>query len=387
MIASVLVEISNKNIDKTYDYLVNPSDYAKIKIGIRVLVPFNHQELEGFVLAIKEDSSSSYELKEVISVVDIDIVLNKELLDIGEYLHKTTLSTLISCYQVMLPKALKAQNGTNINIKIDQVISLNKDVDLTSLNIPQQEIVKIVKQEHRVVKTVLNKISTSSVSTLLKKGILKSEEVEHYRLVDEGQLTAQFPLTIDQQSVVDKVLSKRDEYIPYLLHGVTGSGKTEVYMEIIEQQLKQGKTSIVLVPEISLTPQIIRRFKGRFQDTIAVLHSRLSAGEKYDEWRKIVKGEVKIVIGARSAIFAPLKNIGVIIIDEEQTTSYYQDNNPRYNAIDVAFYRGKTHHCPVILGSATPTLESYARAVKGVYQLLELPNRVNNRPLPQVRVV
>ena len=143
----------------------------------------------------------------------------------------------------------------------------------------------------------------------------------------------------------------------------------------------------MLVPEISLTPQIVNRFRSRFGSVVAILHSRLSEGEKYDEWRKIARGEVSIVIGARSAIFAPLQNIGTIIVDEEPTTSYHQENNPRYSVIDIAFYLGTYHQCPVILGSATPSLESYARAKKGVYHLLELPHRVLDRPLPEVKVI
>ena len=172
----------------------------------------------------------------------------------------------------------------------------------------------------------------------------------------------------------------------YLLHGVTGSGKTEVYMEIIEHYLSLGKTSIVLVPEISLTPQMVSRFQQRFGEMIAAIHSALSDGEKYDEWRRICRGEARIVIGARSAIFAPLKNIGVIIIDEEHSDSYKQsDPNPRYSAKDVAIIRSEYHNCPVIFGSATPSLEVMARACKGVYKLLSLPNRVNGKKLLLVK--
>lgn len=385
MVVNVLVELSNKNIDKTFDYLVPSNLENKIEVGKRVTVPFGHQILEGFVLGTNE---TEYEnLKEIIDVVDEDIVLTKELLDLGKYVSNTTLSTLISAYQVMLPKALKAQKGTKINKKIVKYVELS-DVNIKEfkLNEKQQEILNIVKKEKRVKKEILNKISLSSTNTLIKRNILIEIEKEEYRLDTEEELIEKYPLTIEQQKVVDEILLEEEKRI-FLLHGVTGSGKTEVYMEIIEKMKEQGKTSIVLVPEISLTPQIVSRFRKRFGKNIAILHSRLSEGEKYDEYRKISRGEVDIVIGARSAIFAPLENIGIIIIDEEHSTSYKQESNPKYNAIDVAIERSKYHDAKVILGSATPSLETYARAKKGVYKLLELSRRVNNRPLPKVEIV
>ena len=389
MIISVLVELSNKNIDKTFDYLVPSFLTEKIKIGLRVTVPFGSQTLEGFVLSIKKDNNIDKELKEIIDVVDDEVILNNELLELGKYISKTTLSTLISSYQVMLPKALKASNGTNINKKLDKYIKLNNDIDLNShkFNEKQQKIIDILLKEKDVLKDNLKLISPSSVSTLLSKNIIIETNKEHYRLESDIVLKDKYPLTEEQSIVVKEILDNDNYSSTYLLHGVTGSGKTEVYMEIIEEELKKGRDSIVLVPEISLTEQIVSRFQSRFGSNVAILHSRLSDGERYDEYRKIKRGEVNIVIGARSAIFAPLKNIGVIIIDEEHTGSYKQDNNPKYSAIDVAIERSKKHKCPVVLGSATPTLESYARAKKGVYKLLELNHRVNKKELPDVKIV
>ena len=322
MVVNVLVELSSKNIDKTFDYLVPTNLENKIKVGKRVTVPFGKQTLEGFILGTNDTNYDN--LKEIINVVDEDIVLTDDLLELGKYISKTTLSTLISAYQVMLPKALKAQQGTNINKKIVKYIELNKeDFDLSKLNEKQLNILNLVKEKKRISKSELNKISLSSTNTLIKREILKEIEVEEYRLDDEFELIEKYPLTKDQKKVVDEVLSEKEKNV-FLLHGVTGSGKTEVYMEIIEEMLKENKTSIVLVPEISLTPQIVNRFRKRFGKRIAILHSRLSEGEKYDEYRKISRGEVDIVIGARSAIFAPLNNIGVIIIDEEHSQSYKQ---------------------------------------------------------------
>ncbi|WP_243289923.1 primosomal protein N' [Bacillus sp. FJAT-47783] len=233
--------------------------------------------------------------------------------------------------------------------------------------------------------------TNSTVQTLIKKGILREELVEVYRDPYENrffQKTTPLPLTDEQQEAIEPILSTIDEkrHEVFLMYGVTGSGKTEVYLQSIERVLNVGKEAIILVPEISLTPQMVHRFKSRFGSQVAVLHSGLSAGEKYDEWRKIYRGEVKLVVGARSAVFAPFQNIGIIIIDEEHESSYKQEDNPRYHAKDVAIYRAKKHQCPVVLGSATPTLESFARAQKGVYHLLPLKERVNNRPLPTVDI-
>lgn len=388
MIVSVLVQLSNVNLDKTFDYKVPYNLEDKIKIGIRVSVSFHHQLLEGFVLSIKHNNSAEYDLKEVIDVIDEEVILNEELLTLGKKMKKETLSTLISCYQTMLPKALKAKYNTKVNKKMDTFILMREDIDFKNLklNDSQRKIIEKLQEEKEVLRQELNKISKSSVDTLLKKKIIKKEEREHYRYsIIPAEKINKYPLTNDQKKVVDSVLLNENN--TYLLHGVTGSGKTEVYMELIEKVLHEGKTSIVLVPEISLTPQMVNRFKTRFKENIAVLHSKLSDGEKYDEYRKISRGEVSIVIGARSAIFAPLKNIGIIIIDEEHTASYKQDNNPKYNAIEIAKERSLFHKCPVILGSATPTLDSYARAAKGIYHLLELPNRVNKKPLPKVEIV
>ncbi|GAA0422025.1 MAG: primosomal protein N' [Bacillota bacterium] len=234
--------------------------------------------------------------------------------------------------------------------------------------------------------------SNSTVNILLEKKLLDSYHTEVYRNPyqdSEIQRTFALPLTVQQAKVIEpmKETIEKNMHDVFLLHGITGSGKTEVYLQVIQDVILKGQEAIVLVPEISLTPQMVRRFKGRFGSNVAVMHSALSAGEKYDEWRRIQRKEVQVVVGARSAIFAPFENIGVIIIDEEHETSYKQEDQPRYHARDVAIQRGKTHQCPVILGSATPTLESYARAAKGVYQLATLDKRTNEKALPPVEIV
>ena len=385
MVVGVLVELSNKRIDKIFDYNVPLEFMSRISIGIRVTVPFGRMTLEGFILEIKDSSDLEGELKSIIDIVDDDIVLNHEMLQLGKIMQEKTISTLISCYQCMLPKALKAKNGSSVNIKYDTFYRLG-NVSNIKLNEKQNKIINKFKESDLILRKELVDISLSSLNTLIKKGILIEEKREHFRLSYSNTKYEKKNLTDDQKSVVNDVINGNSDV--YLIHGVTGSGKTEVYMEIIDYYLKQGKSSIVLVPEISLTPQMINRFRKRFGERIAALHSALSDGEKYEEWRRIIRGDASIVIGARSAIFAPLTNIGVIIIDEEHSDSYKQsDPSPRYNAKDIALIRGKTHKCSVVLGSATPSLETMARAKKGVFKLLSLPNRVNGRKLPDIEIV
>ena len=389
MVANVLVELSNRNIDKTFTYNIPNKLENLIKVGIRVLVPFGKQTLEGFVLSISENTNSEIELKDIIKPIDDEVILNEELLKLGKFIKRKTLSTLISAYQVMLPKALKADKKTKINKSYESNIiikdeKLLKDYKLTD----KQKIIIDEIRNGKNDKKHLKDLATSSLTTLLNKGILEEVLSEKYRLsIENKKEYKKVELNNEQKNAVNTVLSDLDKSNTYLLYGVTGSGKTEVYMEIIDAMLLQGKTAIVLVPEISLTPQMVERFSSRFKENIAILHSRLNDGEKYDEYRKIARGEVKIVIGARSAIFAPLKNIGVIIVDEEHTTSYKQESTPKYNAIDIAVERAKYHNAQVVLGSATPTLESFAKVIKGIYKLIELKKRANNKALPTVTLV
>ena len=237
-----------------------------------------------------------------------------------------------------------------------------------------------------------NNFTASDLKTAAQKGWITRYQIEKYRnpyQIDKVQPSTPKKLTAEQAqatNAVDQAIDE-DQAATFLLEGVTGSGKTEVYLQIIQHALAQGKSALMLVPEISLTPQIVRQFKARFGDQVALLHSALSDGERYDEWRRIEKGDAQVVVGARSAIFAPIKNLGVIIMDEEHETSYKQEDMPRYHARDVAQWRGQYHHCPVVLGSATPSLESRARAQKGVYQWLRLTKRINGKDLPHVQLV
>jgi len=389
MYANVIVEIGVKSVDRYFIYKIPPK-FSDLKVGMRVVVSFGRQLLEGFVMEILDNYDSNYELKEILEVVDSEPILNKEMLKLGKIIADTTLCSLISAYQVMLPKALKASYKTNMKAKMARFLVLNKTIKEVSDYIEvckyekQQEILEKVIIEDKVRINSLN----STINTLIKKGLIKIIEEEEARYEVSSFINdVEVSLNVEQQKAVDEVVSNLDKSITYLLYGVTGSGKTEVYMNIIKNVIEQGKTAIMLVPEISLTPQIISKFVARFKNNIAVLHSGLSDPEKYDEYRKILNGEVNIVIGARSAVFAPLYNLGVIIIDEEHSPSYKQDNNPRYNAIDVAIERSKYNSCPVILGSATPSLESFAKAGNKVYNLLTLTKRAGNSLLPKIHII
>ncbi len=380
MIVGVLVEITNKSVDRIFDYLVPKSLESLVEIGKRVEVPFGNRTLVGFILE-KDKNSDVDNLKKINKVLDEEVILTKELLDLGKYLHKTTLASLISCYQVMLPKGYKASIKGNVNKKYRRVYYLNKcDKKLTD---KQKEVVDLFTGKEKLSRDELKNVSKSILNTLVKNNILSFRDEEVYRLDYEEQKKNIKKLTSLQEMAVNNITEK----CVSLLYGVTGSGKTEVYMELIDKNLKEGLKSIVLVPEISLTPQLIKRFEERFGNNIALLHSSLSDGEKYDEYRRIVRGEVDIVIGARSAVFAPLKNLGLIIIDECHSDSYKQDSNPRYNAKDVAIKRAEDLGAKVVLGSATPMLEEYARGLKRVFKLVTLDKRVNGKELPKVELI
>lgn len=385
MVVSVLVEIKFKQKEKTFDYLVPSIMKNDIKLGKRVLVPFGKQKLEGFIIEIKE--SSDYELKEIIKIIDEEPILDTELLELGKKIAKENMCNLISIYQAMLPSGYKASIKTNINKKVITYIELNnKEVASSFLTTSkaerQKEIINDLLNNRYVLRS---KYNSQTIRTLIAKGLIKEVSKEIYRLNDNKEVRNLNELNEQQKRALDSI--KRSNKNVILLNGVTGSGKTEIYMHLIDEVVKSGKEAIMLVPEISLTPQIIDRFKVHFSSNIAILHSGLSDGEKYDEYRKIIRGEVSIVIGARSAVFAPLKNIGIIIIDEEHSSTYKQDHNPRYNAIDVAIERGNYHNAKVILGSATPSIESYARGQKGYYELVILNKRANDALLPKVKVI
>lgn len=390
MYVSVLTQIGVKAVDQTFFYHVPKLLENNIKIGVRVRIPFGNMILDGFVLGISDNSSyDNSKIKDIINVIDKEPVLNKEMLLLGKYMSDNLLASLSSCYQVMLPKALKAEVKSNIKIKYDRYLHRIKSIEEIDRYIDnckyESQINLLCKLKEG---DILITRMSSSINTIIKYGFASIiyEECKRYKY-DGISNYKRVNLTDKQRLVSDTIISSFGKSDTFLLYGVTGSGKTEVYMDVIEKAINNGKSAIMLVPEIGLTPQIVGKFISRFGNVISVLHSKLSDSERYDEYRKITNGESKIVIGTRSAIFVPFNNIGVIIIDEEHTSSYKQDNNPRYSAINVAEWRSKYHNCPLVLGSATPSLESFAKAGNHVYKLLSLTERAGGSVLPIVNIV
>ena len=377
MLISVLVEVKALK-EKTFVYSVPNNLSNRISTGVRVSVPFGNRIIYGLVIDFVD--SSEYDTKDIISVLDDNAIFSKELIELGKTMSKMYLCSLMSAYESMLPSALKFNNN-NIKIKYETFYKLVKKLDNPSKG--EKNILDLFN-DNEVVKSSLIK-NKAILKRLIDNNVLEKVLYEKYRLnstIKKGNLNT---LTNSQKEVYSNILST-DKMVT-LLRGVTGSGKTEIYMHLINKIIKENKSAIVLVPEISLTTQLIDRFRSIFLDNIAVLHSSLSDGERYDEWRRIKEGKVSVVIGTRSAIFSPIENIGMIIIDEEHEDSYKQENNPRYKTLDIAIERAKYNNAKIVLGSATPSLESYAKAMVGRYNLVELLQRINNNPLPKVFIV
>ena len=388
MYANVIIEYGVKTLNKTFIYKVPDELKDKIKVGMKVYVPFGKSEVFGFVIELQNNNDTGFEAKEIIRIDNEELVLNKELIDVGSYLSSITLCTLITAYQTMLPSSLKIKKQEHNYDKYDEYLILTDKLKAMEYICKYPRRIAQIKAINNILEVgKLNKkeVSNEVVKILEENKIISIEKVSKYRINKDSSEVVKKHLTEDQERVYKSVdFNKHDTY---LLYGVTGSGKTEVYIKWIEKCIDEGKTAIMLVPEIGLTTQIAKRFYEAFGSDVAIFHSSLSEGEKYDEYLKILRGEVHVVVGTRSAVFVPLKHLGIIIIDEQDTSSYKQDNNPRYHARDIAIYRGKYNNIPVVLGSATPTLESKARADKGVYRLLKLPNRVGNAKLPLIHVI
>ena len=389
MYAEVLIEYSAKAIDKTFTYIIPDHLRNDIKIGMKVLIPFGTKTINGFVTNITNEFKDTYELKTIVDIVDKYLCLNKEMMELGEYLQEKTLCTKIAAYQAMLPSALKVKDKKNNYTKYITYIELTatkEQIEEYINNNSRKKInIEILTNLLNTKKELKNKYTSTNIKQLLEANLIKETQEQVYRLNKEKKEIEHFTLSEQQENAINQVDLNTNK--TYLLHGVTGSGKTEVYMRLIEKTIKNNKTAIMLVPEISLTTQIVNRFYDRFGPEVAIFHSALSDGERFDEYLKILRNEVKIVVGTRSAVFTPLNNLGLIILDEEHSENYKQDSNPRYHATDMADYRAKYHNIPLILGSATPSLESMARAQKGVYEYIEMTKRIGTSTLPTVKII
>lgn len=389
MIAEVIVDIVSSEVDRVFDYKV--PEFFDVKEGDWVQVPFGNKYIDGFIIRLKENSDyDPSKLKNIASIKQSSII-SVELIELMHYMVDKFCLRKIDILRLFLPSDLR--NG-KVRPKFKKFATLNENIDINAYRLLLR---KNASMQHALLNhiedvkvdevTFLNTNFTSgAVNKFIEDNILIISEHRSYRKpTSDDKKDKQITLNNYQAMSVEQIEAAKGETV--VLFGVTGSGKTEVYMHVIERVIKQGKTAIMLVPEISLTPQVMGNFKARFGDEVAVLHSGLSSGERYDEWERLLGGECKIAIGARSAIFAPLKNLGVIVIDEEHDSSYTSDSNPRYNTIDVARFRSRFNNCPVVLGSATPSIETFYKAKQGEYKLVELPHRVNNRAMPTIEVV
>ena len=375
MFASVLVEIESLK-EKIFSYSIPYTLKDKAIIGVRVVVPFGNRRINGIIIDLVQ--TCDFDAKDIIEILDEKPILNNELINLGKFMSEKYICPLMSCYLTMLPSSLKFnKNNTKIKYKIFyEKINDLENPSKGELNILNLFNNNLVEKSYIKNKEILNR--------LIDKGILREVKKEVYRLDNNMETVPLKTLTDSQNKALEKI--KNTDKMITLLRGVTGSGKTEIYMHLINDVIEQNKTAIVLVPEITLTTQLIGRFRSVFKD-IAVLHSSLSDGERYDEYRKIKENKVKLVIGTRSAIFCPLENIGIIVIDEEHEDSYKQENNPRYDTLDIAIERAKYWNSKIVLGSATPSLVTYAKASIGRYNLVELLTRVNNNKLPSVNII
>ncbi len=390
MVAEVIVDISTSEVDKVFDYSLDGS--PDIRAGFRVLVPFGRMSVEGYVVGVKE-SSDYLGLKPITKRLDDYPVISEEMLALMNFMTAKYHLRKVDVLRLFIPAQMRGGRVKELVIKYariaDEYAGRDEAQFIRSSATAQHDIFAYLTECGRASVTELNKdFSAAALRNLVARGIVVLEEEESLRtpyseLNDEKK--KEVVLTAAQAAVVEKI--NNGEKGVYLLHGVTGSGKTEVYMRCISDALKAGKTAIMLVPEISLTPQVLRSFRARFGDEVALLHSGLSVGERFDEWRRLIGGRAKVAVGARSAVFAPLKNVGLIIIDEEHDSSYVSESNPRYVTHEVAAFRAKYNDCSLVLGSATPSIESYYKATIGEYKLLELPERVNKRQLPEMEIV
>ncbi len=390
-ILEVLIEYASYSLDRPFSYFYTGN--KEVDVGFRVLLTFNHRDLVGYVTKCYETDKTigeledklGFQIDEIIDVIDESPLLSEDLLKLSDYVSDYYLAPKISVLQSMLPPSLSPRKSALKGPKIAYdlyVKAVNKDEN--GLTDKQIELLRLISSTDKVLKKDIK--SVSILNKLIDYKRVEIVKVEKRRLkIPNYQYVAPPKLTDEQRGVIREFNESNDKV--YLLEGVTGSGKTEVYLTLSEQVLKEGKSVLMLVPEISLTPVMMEYFLKRFKNDVAILHSELTPAEKYDEYRKIAKGDCHIVVGARSAIFAPLKNIGLIVLDEEHVESYKQDTVPFYHAREVAIMRGKMHNAKVLLGSATPSLESRARAQKGNYHLLLLNNRVNNKELPATTIV
>ncbi len=391
MYARVIVDISHSEVDKVFEYKIPLG--LQVLPGSRVHVPFGNKVIEGIVIGLSQTSQfEATKIKDIISVLEETPALTEEALALSDYIKDNCYVTKALSLRLFLPSEMRKGR---VREQYTTYYKLNEDIQLdVALNClratakKQKELLVYLSSEIFSSSSNLNeKFGASAVKTVEKKGWIVAYKEKRFRKPynELSRENKQINLTIDQLNAIESI-EKTDKRVT-LLFGVTGSGKTEIYLELIDKTIKQGKTAIMLVPEISLTPQMLTQLRRRFGENAAILHSGLSAGERFDEWWRIRTGEAKIVIGARSAVFAPVEKLGLIVIDEEHDGSYSSESSPRYSTIDVAKFRAEYNGAKLVIGSATPAVESFLNAKNGEYNLVTLKQRINKKPLPDIETV
>ena len=390
MVARVTLEIA---LRREFDYLIPPEFAGRVEVGTRVKVPFGRRQVLGCVTALA-DSSTFESLKPILKIIGAQSLVTPRVLELARWMADYYCCAPETALKSVLPDAIRKEREGWRERLFARVLPGGKGID--ALTKRQTEIYHIIEEHQSIALQELLRLTGTTAQTVRKledKNLIEiAPQITERDPYANEEIIPTEPLKLNPEQAValEKIIKGSGKF--FLLHGVTGSGKTEIYLQAIARGLEEGKGAIVLVPEISLTPQTVERFKARFssgplQTLVAVLHSHLSTGERHDEWHKIRQGRAKIVIGARSAIFAPVEPLGLIIVDEEHEHSYKQEEAPRYHARDVAVVRGQREGATVVLGSATPSLESYHNAKRGKYTLLEMPSRVDDKRMPLVRVL
>ncbi|MGL5067067.1 MAG: primosomal protein N' [Sarcina sp.] len=384
--ADIIVNSDAVTIDKPFSYKVKEEFRDSLRQGHRVRIPFGfgNKTIEGFVFNIyEEDKNDNIKYKYISSICDEEPLLDREHLLLVEFLRRKYLCKYIDALRIMIPPKIMSGNKE----KLKQVVVFKNYIfDLSDKQIKALDIIKDnsgIYNKAELMKEI--DISAYSIKKMIEKEAIGIElqKVDRSNRREFEKYPAK-RLTEDQEAAYYKILRSNKTC---LLKGVTGSGKTEVYMNLVSSMLFEDKTSVMLVPEIALTPQTIQRFKGRFGANVAIFHSKLSDGERYDEWYRVRNGEVKLVVGARSALFLPFKDLGLIIVDEEHESSYKSEMSPRYSTIEVCNFIKGINNCKVVLGTATPSLDSYYKCTKKEYELVELTKRIGGKPLPTVDVI
>lgn len=382
MFAKIIIDQDAKALDRVFEYSV-PEDMS-VEVGERVIVPFGNRQLQGFIIGFADSSEyDASKIKPITRKIENFAVIKSEMLELMFYMADKLHLKLASCLRLFLPSEMRTDKVKELVVRY---VKLAENFILPSARAKKQLEIIFHLQENGQCKfaDISNEFGYAPLSALVKSGVVKVFEMQENRVpVFDEVKNEKRTLTALQQRAVDGICESKT----YLLHGVTGSGKTEVYMNLIERQLEFGKTALMLVPEISLTPQVLANFKARFGEKVALIHSGLSAGERFDEWKRIFFGQARVVVGARSAIFSPIENLGIIIIDEEHEQSYVSESNPRYDTHQIAEFRRKYNDCTLVFGSATPSIESYAKAIDGEYELVEMPVRVNGMEMPKIVVI